>query len=403
MYYVHSCICNWWMKLSFHSLCTQAAEYLVKFIVRSRKQYDEWVDPLWHQCWPLLPFCLICSSLILHLNRQTRGRNKEVFNRDLRDTLVTFFEMIKFNYHEDDVVAPRSVGDSAVWTGSTTAACRCMVHSVTELCTHRTALALCSSLYVRMYLHVAMYVLWLCHQSTCTKGSAYSLHPRHAYIRTYVRTVCTSSYVRTVCTSSYVRTSVTTCQSLLVECGATCAVPSIALLAVLWLEQGHGVYVYVCACMCVCRHCCFASVLHPAASSCFAVLPSNSGRLPQHCQPAVAQVQTSGCHQPCSVCLHVVLACSAALCDGCVCGLSPTQWDHCWLPNEAESYTSAWLQDHLPAVPGQLRALQSTRWVLASAENVRTYGSPCSVLQSWVLYTQFGQTVVCAVSSGHHV
>ena len=29
------------MKLSLHSACTQAAEYLVKFIVRSRKQYDE--------------------------------------------------------------------------------------------------------------------------------------------------------------------------------------------------------------------------------------------------------------------------------------------------------------------------------------------------------------------------
>ena len=40
---------------------------------------------------------------------QTRGRNREVFSRDIRDMLVTFFEMIKFQFPQSDVVAPRSV------------------------------------------------------------------------------------------------------------------------------------------------------------------------------------------------------------------------------------------------------------------------------------------------------
>jgi hypothetical protein len=58
----------------------KAAEYLVKFIVKSRQQYSD----------------------------QTRGRSREVFLRDIRDTLVTFFEMIKFQFPQSDVVAPRS-------------------------------------------------------------------------------------------------------------------------------------------------------------------------------------------------------------------------------------------------------------------------------------------------------
>ena len=142
-------------------------------------------------------------------------------------------------------------------------------------------------------------------------------------MRTYVRT-----YVLCVQVVTYVRLS------LLVNPYWWSVVQLVLYLVLLCWRSYDWSRDMVCMCtyvpvshmtMCVCRHCCFASVLHPAASSCFAVLPSNSGRLPQHCQPAVAQVQTSGCHQPCSVCLHVVLACSAALCDGCVCGLSPTQ------------------------------------------------------------------------------
>lgn len=75
--------------------------------------------------------------MTLHYNRQTRGKNKEIFNRDLRNTLVTFFEMIKFSFPEDDVVAPRSVGDATVWTGQHYCCLRlCMVHSVTDQPSH---------------------------------------------------------------------------------------------------------------------------------------------------------------------------------------------------------------------------------------------------------------------------
>ena len=42
---------------------------------------------------------------------QTRGRNRELFSRDIRDMLVTFFEMIKFQFPQSDVVAPRSVSE----------------------------------------------------------------------------------------------------------------------------------------------------------------------------------------------------------------------------------------------------------------------------------------------------
>ena len=73
-----------------------------------------------------------CVTHLLH-NRRTRGKNKEIFNRDLRNTLVTFFEMIKFNAPEDDVVAPRSVSDSAVCVGQHCyGLLACMVHGVTD-------------------------------------------------------------------------------------------------------------------------------------------------------------------------------------------------------------------------------------------------------------------------------
>lgn len=39
--YISFTYVEWWPDFPLHCVCTQAAEYLVKFIVRSRKQYDE--------------------------------------------------------------------------------------------------------------------------------------------------------------------------------------------------------------------------------------------------------------------------------------------------------------------------------------------------------------------------
>ena len=138
------------------------------------------------------------------------------------------------------------------------------------------------------------------------------------YIRTYV-----CMYVCTVCTSSYALLS------LLVS-PYWWSMVQLVLYIELHCWRSHDwsrdmlcIHTYVPVShmtMCVCRYCCSASVLHPAASSCFTVLPSNSGRLPQHCQPAVAQVQTRSCQQPCSACT----ACGACI----LC--STVQWMCMW-------------------------------------------------------------------------
>ena len=141
----------------------------------------------------------------------------------------------------------------------------------------------------------------------------------HTYVRMYVCIVCTSSYaLLSLLVNSYWWSMVQLALYIELHCWRSHDWSRDMLCIHTYVPVSHMT-------MCVCRYCCSASVLHPAASSCFTVLPSNSGRLPQHCQPAVAQVQTRSCQQPCSPALHVVLAYSAALCNGCVCGLSPSQ------------------------------------------------------------------------------
>ena len=77
----------------------KAAEFLIKFIIKSRALYEEWAT-----------FVLSCCLLsgFAYFYRGSQGKGSEAFNHSLHNLLLTICSMMKLECKENELIAPRA-------------------------------------------------------------------------------------------------------------------------------------------------------------------------------------------------------------------------------------------------------------------------------------------------------
>ena len=76
----------------------KAAEFLIKFIIKSRALYDEWA----------IYYAVLLSDDYISICRGSQGKGSEAFNHSLHDLLLTICAMMKLEGKENELIAPRA-------------------------------------------------------------------------------------------------------------------------------------------------------------------------------------------------------------------------------------------------------------------------------------------------------
>lgn len=82
----------------------KAAEFLIKFIIKSRALYEEYVTDFIHQYVGTFWIDDHCN----YLCRSTQGKGSEAFHHSLHDLLSTVCAMMKLEGKENELIAPRA-------------------------------------------------------------------------------------------------------------------------------------------------------------------------------------------------------------------------------------------------------------------------------------------------------